>query len=114
MKLKKLEFICRFAEAVHHALAVLITRRIFFRLVCEVHYTTPAGLQESFRKFFKFQVLKPLDVKTKFYNAETDEVYLEAQVNQFLIRSNNVQAMDFYFIFLDPKYYGRSNLLREC
>lgn len=49
-------------------------------LVCEVHYVTPAGLQESFRKFFKFQVLKPLDVKTKFYNAETDEVYLEAQI----------------------------------
>ncbi|KAG4078642.1 hypothetical protein HA402_015232 [Bradysia odoriphaga] len=49
-------------------------------LVCEVHYTTPAGFQESFRKFFKFQVLKPLDVKTKFYNAETDEVYLEAQI----------------------------------
>lgn len=24
----------------------------------------------SFRKFFKFQVLKPLDVKTKFYTAE--------------------------------------------
>lgn len=33
-----------------------------------------------FRKFFKFQVLKPLDVKTKFYNAETDEVFLEAQI----------------------------------
>lgn len=54
---------------------------VSYRLVCEVHYTTPAGLQESFRKFFKFQVLKPLDVKTKFYNAETDEVYLEAQVS---------------------------------
>lgn len=25
-------------------------------------------------------VLKPLDVKTKFYNAENDDVYLEAQV----------------------------------
>lgn len=34
----------------------------------------------SFRKFFKIQVLKPLDVKTKFYNAENDDVYLEAQV----------------------------------
>lgn len=53
-----------------------------FRLVCEVHYTTPAGLPQSFRKFFKFQVLKPLDVKTKFYNTETDEIYLEAQVIQ--------------------------------
>lgn len=49
-------------------------------LVCEVHYKTPAGLNESFRKFFKFHVLKPLDVQTKFYNAETDEVYLEAQI----------------------------------
>ncbi|KAF4803069.1 Trafficking protein particle complex subunit 13 [Turdus rufiventris] len=26
------------------------------------------------------EVLKPLDVKTKFYNAETDEVFLEAQI----------------------------------
>merc|ERR1719244_959927 len=34
----------------------------------------------NFRKFFKFQVMKPLDVKTKFYNAESDEVFLEAQV----------------------------------
>jgi hypothetical protein len=38
--------------------------------VCEVSYTTPTQTQLSFRKFFKFQVLKPLDVKTKFYNAE--------------------------------------------
>lgn len=30
--------------------------------------------------FFVFQVLKPLDVKTKFYNAVDDEVFLEAQV----------------------------------
>ena len=38
----------------------------------------------SFRKFFKFQVLKPLDVQTKFYNAETDEVILEATVRIYL------------------------------
>jgi len=37
-------------------------------------------MPESFRKFFKFHVLKPLDIQTKFYNAETDEVYLEAQI----------------------------------
>jgi hypothetical protein len=41
-----------------------------FSLVCEVTYTSPSQTQLSFRKFFKFQVLKPLDVKTKFYNAE--------------------------------------------
>ena len=68
-------------------------------LVCEVTYTTATGEKLNFRKFFKFQVcgmnnkeavqmatilyeqvMKPLDVKTKFYNAESDEVFLEAQV----------------------------------
>ncbi|XP_068158439.1 probable trafficking protein particle complex subunit 13 homolog [Drosophila tropicalis] len=49
-------------------------------LVCEVNYTTPAGFGQSLLKLFKFQVLKPLDVKTKFYNAEMDEIYLEAQI----------------------------------
>jgi hypothetical protein len=49
-------------------------------LVCEVSYQNAAGILKSFRKFFKIQVLKPLDVKTKFYNAENDDVYLEAQV----------------------------------
>lgn len=51
-------------------------------LVCEVNYVSPAGLPLSFRKFFKFQVLKPLDVTTKFYNSETDEVFLEATVSK--------------------------------
>lgn len=46
---------------------------------------TPAGLETSFRKFFKFQVVKPLDVKTKFYNAETDDVYLEAQIQNITV-----------------------------
>lgn len=46
-------------------------------LVCEVTYSPPINpnpgattKQLNFRKFFKFQVMKPLDVKTKFYNAE--------------------------------------------
>ncbi|XP_027046406.1 trafficking protein particle complex subunit 13-like [Pocillopora damicornis] len=49
-------------------------------LVCAVNYATLTGEKMYFRKFFKFQVLKPLDVKTKFYNAMGDEVFLEAQV----------------------------------
>ncbi|XP_055687914.1 probable trafficking protein particle complex subunit 13 homolog [Lutzomyia longipalpis] len=63
-------------DVIHHEVVEIGTHI----LVCEVQYTTPAGLPSSFRKFFKFQVVKPLDVKTKFYNAETDEVYLEAQI----------------------------------
>ena len=54
----------------------------FFRLACEVTYTPTnlSGQPLSFRKFFKFQVIKPLDVKTKFYNVENDGLYLEAQI----------------------------------
>merc|ERR1712223_1843649 len=49
-------------------------------LVCEVVYSSPGKSKLNFRKFFKFNVMKPLDVKTKFYNAESEDVFLEAQV----------------------------------
>eukprot|EP01137_Pigoraptor_chileana_P010016 Opistho-2@59080 len=48
-------------------------------LVCSVNYTTVDGERMFFRKFFKFQVMHPLAVKTKIYNLE-DDVFLEAQV----------------------------------
>ncbi|KAJ9578659.1 hypothetical protein L9F63_005149 [Diploptera punctata] len=63
-------------DVIHHEVKEVGTHI----LVCEVSYTSPTQARLSFRKFFKFQVLKPLDVKTKFYNAESDEVFLEAQV----------------------------------
>ncbi|XP_054162614.1 trafficking protein particle complex subunit 13-like [Oppia nitens] len=47
-------------------------------LICTIGFTMSSNERQNYRKFFKFQVLKPLDVKTKFYNAESDEVYLEA------------------------------------
>nr|CAH0104181.1 unnamed protein product [Daphnia galeata] len=49
-------------------------------LVCEVSYQIGVGEQMTSSRYYKFQVLKPLDVKTKFYNAESDDVYLEAQI----------------------------------
>uniref|UniRef100_T1HZI1 Uncharacterized protein n=2 Tax=Rhodnius TaxID=13248 RepID=T1HZI1_RHOPR len=51
-------------------------------LICEINYYCGNLTSEplTFRKFFKFEVLKPLDVKTKLYTAESNEVYLEAQV----------------------------------
>ncbi len=69
---------------------------------------SPAGFQDSFRKFFKFQVLKPLDVKTKFYNAETDEVYLEAQVSRQYCSHRQLYVcgrltLCFFFFFLRYK-----------
>ncbi|PSN39245.1 Trafficking protein particle complex subunit 13 [Blattella germanica] len=54
-------------DVIHHEVKEVGTHI----LVCEVSYTSPTQQRLSFRKFFKFQVLKPLD---------SDEVYLEAQV----------------------------------
>uniref|UniRef100_A0A3Q3K4F0 Trafficking protein particle complex subunit 13 n=1 Tax=Monopterus albus TaxID=43700 RepID=A0A3Q3K4F0_MONAL len=67
---------CCIDDVIHHEVKEIGTHI----LVCAVSYTTQYGEKLYFRKFFKFQVLKPLDVKTKFYNAETDEVFLEAQI----------------------------------
>ncbi|XP_044735732.1 trafficking protein particle complex subunit 13 [Chrysoperla carnea] len=63
-------------DVIHHEVKEIGTHI----LVCEVSYLSKTGVTVSFRKFFNFVVNKPLDVKTKFYNTETDEVYLEAQV----------------------------------
>ncbi|XP_051972190.1 trafficking protein particle complex subunit 13-like [Xyrauchen texanus] len=73
---------CCIDDVIHHEVKEIGTHI----LVCAVSYTAQSGEKLYFRKFFKFQVLKPLDVKTKFYNAEsdlssvTDEVFLEAQI----------------------------------
>ncbi|KAJ3604874.1 hypothetical protein NHX12_026926 [Muraenolepis orangiensis] len=57
---------CCIDDVIHHEVKEIGTHI----LVCAVSYTTQFGEKLYFRKFFKFQVLKPLDVKTKFYNAE--------------------------------------------
>ncbi|KAJ8680204.1 hypothetical protein QAD02_015991 [Eretmocerus hayati] len=72
-------------EVIHHEVKETGTHI----LICEVTYTPPPHIHEgqplSFRKFFKFQVVKPLDVKTKFYNTENDEVYVEAQIQNLTV-----------------------------
>ncbi|XP_015187628.1 PREDICTED: trafficking protein particle complex subunit 13 isoform X2 [Polistes dominula] len=70
-------------EVIHHEVKEIGTHI----LVCEVSYmpANSMGPPQSFRKYFKFQVVKPLDVKTKFYNAESDEVYLEAQIQNLTV-----------------------------
>ncbi|XP_067928483.1 trafficking protein particle complex subunit 13-like [Watersipora subatra] len=49
-------------------------------LVCTVNYMTPASTKLELKKFFKFQVLKPLELKTKFINSESADIFLEAQI----------------------------------
>nr|XP_039260006.1 trafficking protein particle complex subunit 13-like [Styela clava] len=63
-------------------------------LVCSVSYKN-AGVQNFFRKFFKFQVLKPLDVKTKFYNTEPHEVFLEAQIQNITNSAMCIEKVSF-------------------
>lgn len=48
----------------------ILQKNLIFSLICSVNYKTIADEKMYFRKFFKFPVAKPIDVKTKFYNAE--------------------------------------------
>uniref|UniRef100_A0A0N5AHI4 Trafficking protein particle complex subunit 13 n=1 Tax=Syphacia muris TaxID=451379 RepID=A0A0N5AHI4_9BILA len=72
-----------------------------YRLVCAVTYKTPGDDKMFFRKYFKFPVLKPIDVKTKFYNAENNDVYLEAQIQNtselpMVLEKIVLEPSDFY------------------
>ncbi|XP_040568914.1 trafficking protein particle complex subunit 13 [Lepeophtheirus salmonis] len=52
-------------------------------LVCEVFYSSSkSGTNEksSFRKFFKFEVKKPLDVQANFHSSDDNEVFVEATI----------------------------------
>ncbi|XP_023335859.1 trafficking protein particle complex subunit 13 [Eurytemora carolleeae] len=76
-------------HVIHHEVKELGTHI----LVCDVTYASPTSDKLNFRKFFKFQVMKPLDVKTKFYNAESDEVFLEAQVQNITLGNINLDRV---------------------
>uniref|UniRef100_A0A914D0L3 Trafficking protein particle complex subunit 13 n=1 Tax=Acrobeloides nanus TaxID=290746 RepID=A0A914D0L3_9BILA len=96
-------------------------------LVCSVTYKTAEGEKMFFRKFFKFSVSKPIDVRTKFYNAEdnlNNDVYLEAQIqnlcsNSMVLEKVTMEPSEFYicseikipysneknpeYVYLEPK-----------
>uniref|UniRef100_A0A1I7XU72 NAC-A/B domain-containing protein n=1 Tax=Heterorhabditis bacteriophora TaxID=37862 RepID=A0A1I7XU72_HETBA len=69
-------------------------------LMCSVNYKTSSDEKMYFRKFFKFPVSKPIDVKTKFYSAESNDVYLEAQ-----IENTSAVAMVLERIEMEPSQY---------
>ncbi|KAJ3024226.1 hypothetical protein HKX48_004499 [Thoreauomyces humboldtii] len=64
-------------------------------LVCSVHYTTNAGERRFFRKFYKFQVLNPLSVKTKVNSLYDGKIFLEAQVQNAAAEPMSVERMRF-------------------
>ena len=49
-------------------------------IMVHVTYVTVNGEKNKFKKNQKFQVLKPLDVKTTFFNPLTSDIYLQAQI----------------------------------
>ncbi|PAA66173.1 hypothetical protein BOX15_Mlig016933g1 [Macrostomum lignano] len=74
-------------------------------LVCTVSYTSHSSEKLYFKKYFKFQVQRPLDVKTDFRTTENDKVFLEAKIQNitsgpiflervFLEPSPNFQLLD--------------------
>ncbi|CAI4229240.1 unnamed protein product [Auanema sp. JU1783] len=72
-------------------------------VICSVNYKTVGAEKMYFRKFFKFPVTKPIDVKTKFYNTEdssNNDVYLEAQ-----IENTSGLPMILEKVELDPSAY---------
>lgn len=78
MRLKKWALICKALGSIYtfkNVFSCLTPSLLNFRLVCEITYTTPDQKSMSYRKFYRFQVLKPLDVKTKFYNAEVGDKF---------------------------------------
>jgi hypothetical protein len=81
-------------------------------LVCQVQYL-PASMvsnntkevqKKFFRKFFKFQVLNPLSVKTKIQNLGSGVVYLEIQMQNLASVPLTVEKMEFEF---NPNFHAQ-------
>ncbi|OZJ06771.1 hypothetical protein BZG36_00385 [Bifiguratus adelaidae] len=65
-------------------------------LVCSVHYTvTETNEKRFFRKFYKFQVLNPLAVKTKVNNMADGRIFLEAQVQNTSVYNMYLDRLKF-------------------
>ncbi|RUO97145.1 hypothetical protein BC936DRAFT_140906 [Jimgerdemannia flammicorona] len=77
-------------------------------LVCSVHYVTADGEKKYFRKYYKFQVMNPLAVKTKVNNMTDGRVFLEAQVQNVANSPMFLERMRFepaeHFAFRDLNF----------
>ncbi|KAG1703675.1 Trafficking protein particle complex subunit 13 [Nymphon striatum] len=91
-------------DVIHHEVKDIGT----YILVCFVYYINDAGQSTHLKKFYKFQVMKPIDVKTKFYNAESNEVYLETQIQNITSAPINLENVS-----LDPSPLFQVNQLND-
>jgi hypothetical protein len=76
-------------------------------LVCSVHYSSSSAPSDRkfFRKFYKFQVLNPLSVKTKVNSLPDGRVFLETQIQNITAGPIHLERMKFdpaeVFSFVD-------------
>lgn len=47
-------------------------------LICTLSFNLAGHERQTCRRYFKFEISKPIDVMTKFYYTEYEEIYLEA------------------------------------
>lgn len=76
-------------------------------LVCSVHYSSSSAPTDRkfFRKFYKFQVMNPLSVKTKVNSLPDGRVFLETQIQNITAGPIHLERMKFdpaeVFSFVD-------------
>lgn len=69
-------------------------------LICTMGFNIAGHERQTCRRFFQFQVSKPIDVKTKSYYTESDEIYLEALFQNLTnlpiqLKNVNLESNDF-------------------
>ncbi|KAI8807165.1 hypothetical protein BJ742DRAFT_679287 [Cladochytrium replicatum] len=109
---------------IHHEIKELNTHI----LVCAVQYSVPTGSSAAgvpspapdrkfFRKFYKFQVLNPLAVKTKVNTLPDGRVFLEAQVQNIASSTMFLERMKFepsdLFVYTDLTLLSSSPTLLD-
>lgn len=103
-----------------------LTPALFPSLICTLSFNIAQYERQTCRKYFQYQVSKPIDVKTKFYYTECDEIYLEAlfqnltnlpiQLENVLFDSANyeVTSLNYDLVDADKKWiFGQGNRLNS-
>ncbi|KYQ99789.1 DUF974 family protein [Tieghemostelium lacteum] len=85
-------------------------------LVCSVNYNTIEGENKKFRKFFRFQVMNPLVLKTRVHNLP-NLIFLEACLENATQGSLFIESMQFepteHFKFIDISNGGTEENVDE-
>lgn len=97
---------------------------VHFSLICTLSFNLGSDEERhTCRKYFPYQISKPIDVKSKFYYTECDEIYLEAmfqnltllpiQLRTIVFDSANfdVASLNFNLDVKDQWIFGATNRL---